>query len=139
MIRHFFSANMATIVIIALVGIGLMAAPAGMQLAYSQTTGKGICGPMDVAIALDDTGSMGGAINSIKSELPVIISQAQTASGGDLQLGYLTFKDNVIVHNQLSTNLAAVSSSISSTFASGGNGAPEASDIANSTAINNAG
>jgi hypothetical protein len=139
MIKHFFSANVATTVIIALVGIGLIAAPAGLQLAYSQTARKGICGPMDVAIALDDTGSMGGAINSIKSELPVIISQAQTASGGDLQLGYLTFKDNVTVHNQLTTNLAAVSSSISSTFASGGNGAPEASDIAKSTAINNTG
>ncbi|MBI4344161.1 MAG: VWA domain-containing protein [Euryarchaeota archaeon] len=97
----------------------------------------GICGPIDLTIALDDTGSMGGAIGSIKAELPTIISTATTASGGDLKVGYITFKDDVTVHNELTTNISAVLASINATFASGGAGGPEASDEAKNTAVNN--
>ncbi len=94
---------------------------------------------MDIAIALDDTGSMGGAIGNIVAELPAIISQAQTASGGDLRLGYLTFKDDVTVVHQLNAPLAAVQASISTATASGGAGGPEASDIAKDHAVHNTG
>jgi hypothetical protein len=113
------------------------------RVAYSQREGKigerGICGPMDVTIALDDTSSMSGAINNIKAELPSIINQAQVASGGDLRLGFITFKDIVNVRNPLTTGISAVQSSIAATTASGGNGLPEASDEAKNTAINNLG
>lgn len=97
----------------------------------------GACGPIDLTIALDDTGSMGGAINNIKAELPTIISTANTASGNDLRVGYLTFKDDVLVHNNLTTNISAVMDSINATFASGGAGGPEASDEAKNTSVNN--
>ncbi len=99
------------------------------------------CGPIDLTIVLDDTGSMGGyiggAINNIKAELPTIIATALAASGGDLRVGYMTFKDDITVHNQLTTNLAAVNASILATGASGGVGGPEASDEAKNTAVNN--
>ena len=99
--------------------------------------GWGQCGPIDLVIVLDDTGSMGGAIANIKAELPTIIAAANTASGGDLRMGYLTFKDDVTVHNNLTTNISAVTASINATFASGGAGGPEASDEAKNTAVNN--
>lgn len=103
-------------------------------------------GPMDIAIALDDTGSMGGAIANVVGSLPTIIDQAQAASGpdgipdtadDDLRLGFITFKDDVTVQHKLTTNLAAVEVSIAAETASGGGGLPEASDEAKNTAINN--
>ncbi|MFA4935567.1 MAG: SdrD B-like domain-containing protein [Candidatus Methanoperedens sp.] len=97
----------------------------------------GICGPIDLTIALDDTGSMGGAIANIKAELPTIISTATIASGGDLMVGYMTFKDLVHVRNNLTTNISAVMDSINATFAGGGAGGPESSDEAKNTSVNN--
>lgn len=98
---------------------------------------SGLCGPMDIAFAVDDTGSMGGAIDNVKSELPNIISTALSASGGDLRLGLMTFKDDVSVLHTLTANIPLVQASIVGITASGGGGAPEASDIAKDTAINN--
>ncbi|MEA2075672.1 MAG: hypothetical protein U9O85_08080 [Euryarchaeota archaeon] len=40
----------------------------------------GQCGPIDLVIVLDDTGSMGGAINNIQAGVPNIIATANTAS-----------------------------------------------------------
>ncbi|MDI6885189.1 MAG: VWA domain-containing protein [archaeon] len=97
----------------------------------------GQCGPIDLVIVLDDTGSMGGAINSIKAELPNIIATANNASGGDLRMGYITFEDDVTVHNNLTTNISAVMDSINATTADAGAGGPEASDEAKNTAVNN--
>jgi|SRR5688572_5613190 len=99
----------------------------------------GICGPMDIAFAVDDTGSMGGAINNVKSELPTIIDQAEAASGGDLRLGLLTFKDDVTVVHELTNDIALVENSINAIMAADGAGLPEASDIAKSNAIDNTG
>lgn len=99
----------------------------------------GICGPMDIAFVIDDTGSMGGAIANVKSELPTIIDQAEAASGGDLRLGLLTFKDDVTVVHELTTDIAAVENSINAIMAADGAGLPEASDIAKSNAIDNTG
>lgn len=97
----------------------------------------GVCGPIDLVIVLDDTGSMWGAIGNIKAELPNIIATANTASGGDLRMGYITFKDSVKVRNNLTTNITAVMNSINATSASGGAGGPEASDEAKNTSVNN--
>ena len=60
------------------------------------------CGCMDVALVIDNTGSMGGAINNVKAELPNIVAAAQAASGGDLRMGLVTFpEDNIIVNQPL--------------------------------------
>ena len=40
------------------------------------------CGCMDIALVVDDTGSMGGAIDNVKAGLPQIIATAQAAAGG---------------------------------------------------------
>ena len=94
------------------------------------------CGPMDVVFVVDTTGSMGGAIESVKSELPVIIEQIQTASGGDFRLGLIDFNDDVIVLNDLAGgNLDAVKTNIGKLSAGGGGSIPEASDEGVKTAL----
>jgi hypothetical protein len=104
------------------------------------------CGPMDIAIALDNTGSMDGAIANVKADLPDIIDQAQSASGpdglpdtpdDDLRLGYVTFNDTVLVQHELTSVLAPVEASIAATVAFGGAGAAEASDEAKNATVNN--
>ncbi|WP_367130920.1 vWA domain-containing protein [Saccharothrix sp. HUAS TT1] len=97
------------------------------------------CGPLDVAFVLDDTGSMGGAIANLKTGINAIVNDVVTASGGDYQLGLVTFKDNVTVHNNLAPgNAAAVTNYITNTLAAGGgSGEPEASDEALNTVVNN--
>jgi von Willebrand factor type A domain-containing protein len=126
-----------TALLLSLPLLGAAATPALITPAYAQ--GGSVCGPMDVAIALDDTGSMGGAIDSIKTELSNITQQAQNASGGDLRMGFVTFKDDVTVHNPLTENITAVEASINSSSAGGGAGGPEASDEAKNTTVNNLG
>jgi len=100
-----------------------------------QAYAQDFCGPMDVTIALDNTGSMFGAIDNVTAALPSIIDQAQAASGldglpdtadDDLRLGYVTFNDTVLVHHELTFALALVEASINATVAFGGAGPPEA-------------
>ncbi|MFD1148562.1 vWA domain-containing protein [Saccharothrix hoggarensis] len=97
------------------------------------------CGPLDVTFVLDDTGSMGGAITNLKAGINSIVNDVVTASGGDYQLGLVTFKDNVSVHSDLAPgNAAAVTNHVTNTLAAGaGSGEPEASDEALNTVINN--
>jgi uncharacterized protein YegL len=97
------------------------------------------CGPLDVVFVLDDTGSMGGAIANLQTGVNAIVNDVVSASGGDYQLGLVTFKDNVTVHNDLAPgNAAAVTNYITSSLAaSGGSGEPEASDEALNTVVNN--
>ena len=93
----------------------------------------GDCGPMDLVFIVDTTGSMNGAINSVKAELPNIIALANTASGGDLRLGLVTFGDRVTTLQQLAggaAHIAAVQTSINGLTAAGGMSYPEASDEA---------
>ncbi|MFD7656102.1 vWA domain-containing protein [Actinosynnema sp. NPDC059797] len=97
------------------------------------------CGPLDVVFVLDDTGSMGGAIANLKTGINAIVNDVVTASGGDYQLGLVTFKDNVTVHNDLAPgNAAAVTNYVTNTLAaSAGGSEPEASDEALNTVVNN--
>ncbi|MFC6090283.1 vWA domain-containing protein [Saccharothrix lopnurensis] len=97
------------------------------------------CGPLDVAFVLDDTGSMGGAIANLKTGVNSIVNDVVAASGGDYQLGLVTFKDNVTVHQDLAPgNAAAVTNYVTNTLAPGaGNNEPEASDEALNTVVNN--
>lgn len=94
------------------------------------------CGPLDVVFVVDTTGSMGGAIDNVKAELPSIIAQIEEASGGNFRLGLVEFKDDVIVLNDLAGgNSESVRNNILGLSASGGSGEPEASDEALRTVI----
>jgi len=85
------------------------------------------CGCLDVVFVVDDTGSMGGAIASVRSNLGNIIDTAMAVSGGDLKMGLVTFKDDVQVDCPLTANLAKVESAVMGLSASGGGDGPEAS------------
>jgi uncharacterized protein YegL len=98
---------------------------------------QGVCGPMDVVFVVDTTGSMGGAIDSVKTDLNTIVNQISDASGGDFQLGLVRFDTAVIVESDLATgNTDAFKAKINLLVASGGVGEPEASDEALNTVIN---
>src|SRR5947207_9765611 len=92
--------------------------------------GQGTCGCMDVVLVVDDTGSMGGAIANVKAGLNNIITTAQTASGGDLRMGLVTFKNDVEVDQALTTTIADVQTAVNALSASGGVREPEAPDEA---------
>ena len=94
------------------------------------------CGPLDVVFVVDTTGSMGGALENVKAELPTIIAQIDTASSGNFRIGLVEFKDDVIVLNDLvAGNVDSVRTNILGLSASGGSGEPEASDEALKTVI----
>jgi hypothetical protein len=116
------------------------------------------CGPIDFVIVLDVTGSMGGVIDSIKSQLTDIVDEAYIAAGGDLRMGYITFDgsglagiapegdqgfgsspsgDFVTVVHELTDDIECVKSSIAGTSTGYGGAGPEASDEAKNTAVNN--
>ncbi len=96
------------------------------------------CGPLDVAFVVDDTGSMGGAINNLKSGINAIAQEVETLSGFNYQLSLVTFKDNVtVVNNFAPGNKTAVIAGVNALAASGGNNEPEASDEALNTVVNN--
>lgn len=96
------------------------------------------CGPLDVVFVLDDTGSMGGTIANIKTGVNSIVNDVVAASGGDYQLGLVTFKDTVSVVNDLAPgNAGPVVNHVTNVLAaSAGGGEPEASDEAVNTAVN---
>jgi len=112
-----------------------------MALVYlmgRQAFGAG-CGCMDLALIVDDTGSMGGALDNVKAELPDIIATAQAASGGDLRIGLITFpNDDVEVNVPFTTNVSLIESNIQALVANGGNGEPESSDTSLQFAITGA-
>lgn len=94
------------------------------------------CGPIDIVFVIDDTGSMGGAINNVKAGINSIINDVTAYSAGDYQMGLLTFKDTVTVRNALAPgNAAAVAANVLSLSASGGSNTPEASDVAVGAAV----
>jgi uncharacterized protein YegL len=123
--------------------IALIALTASLCLASplppsrSGVTAQAVCGPMDVVFVVDDTGSMGPAINNVKAGLQPIINTIETASGGDYRLALVTFKDDITVRATFAANNAATNEPIiMGLFAGGGNGEPEASDEALNTVVN---
>lgn len=90
---------------------------------------SGDCNCIDLVFVIDDTGSMGGAINNVKAEIGNLLTLAQTTCT-DVHSGLVTFKDNVEVDHDLDGNLAGVSAAIAALTAIGGAGEPEASDDA---------
>jgi hypothetical protein len=115
-----------------LAGVGL----SGTAAAQSA---PGVCGPIDLVFVVDDTGSMGGAITNIQTDLASIIADANAASGGDLQLALVSFKDEPETDADLPSPEATVSAAIAALFASGGAGLPEASDVALDAVVNGLG
>lgn len=96
------------------------------------------CGPLDVLFAIDDTGSMGGSLSAFQASFPTLLNQIITSSSNDYQLGLITFKDDVtVVEDFAPNNGAVVGAAINGLGAGGGWGAPEASDEALNTGINN--
>lgn len=94
------------------------------------------CGPMDVAFLIDDTGSMGGAIDNVKAELASILDCIVLVSGGDYRLALVTIKDNITIHDNFAPgNAGIVGPHILGLFAGGGAGAAEASDEALRTVV----
>lgn len=109
----------------------------------------GVCGDMDLAFIVDTTGSMGGELDTIKADLPLIIAEAQAASTS-LRVGVISFdgfinnpyngnpipQDFVDVKLPLSSTQADWTTAIMNLQLGGGMGSPEASDQAKATAIN---
>jgi hypothetical protein len=95
------------------------------------------CGCVDLVFVADDSGSMGGAQNNIKSAMPAIIAAAQAASGSNLRLGVVSFpnvagttNDGVTVRQAFTTDTTLINNAIQALTATGGNGEPESSDAA---------
>jgi uncharacterized protein YegL len=81
---------------------------------------------MDVVFVVDDTGSMGPAINNVKAGLQPIINTIETASGGDYRLALVTFKDDITVRATFAANNAATNEPIIMGLFAGGGNATEA-------------
>ena len=97
-----------------------------------QALAQPTCGCLDIALVIDDTGSMGPAIANVKTGLNAIISMAQAASGGDLHMSLVSFPDDIpIVRQALTSNLTDEMTAVNNLSAgfTGGN-EPEASDEA---------
>lgn len=90
----------------------------------------GACGCTDLVFIVDDTGSMGPSISNIKAGLASILATASTASAGDLQIGLVSFKDNVNVRLPFTANQSDATTAVNALLASGGAGEPESSDEA---------
>lgn len=88
------------------------------------------CGPMDLVLVIDVTGSMNDEIDAVRTEAQEILATAVDVAGQDLRVGLVTFSDRVYVLHPLTDDLAAVDASIAILDADGGYGTPEASDIA---------
>jgi hypothetical protein len=94
------------------------------------------CGPMDVAFVLDVTGSMGGAIGSVKAAIPELLDQIVAASAGDYRAELVVFRDDVQVLVPFAPgNRTDIQNEVNLQFAIGGNNEPEASDEALRTVI----
>lgn len=87
------------------------------------------CGCLDIALVIDNTGSMGGAIDNVRSELTNIIASAQLATGGDLRMGLITFPDdNVVVSQPFTPDIAQISDAVNAIPLGFGGSLPESSD-----------
>ncbi|GGS15082.1 vWA domain-containing protein [Actinokineospora fastidiosa] len=121
-----------------LAAVAVAAALAPAMSAAAAPAAASPCGPMDVTIVLDTTGSMGGALTNVQSGLNSILSDVVALSGGDYKLGLVSFKDTVSVHVDLAAgNQAAVAAQLGALTATGGSAEPEASDEALNTVVNN--
>ena len=123
--------------------IGLTAAlPGHAQSSATAPSGReGKCGAVDLVIAIDTTHSMGRAIREMKRESVRLLDLVAFVSGGDYRLGLISFRDKVMVDQDLGITSDSeesrrlVSWAIRRLKAEGGRGGPEASDEALRTAV----
>ena len=120
---------------------GLSPAPAAAAPAAAvamQPPGPPDCNPpLDVVFVIDDTSSMGGAIDSVKAELVAILDAIEQTSDFNYQTALVTFKDGVQVDLKFGfNNRIAMTGAITALSATGGARVPEASDEALNTVIN---
>ena len=109
-----------------------------LPLASADDPPIGVCpvNVVDVAFVIDDTGSMGGAIDNVKAELEPILDDIARLSSG-YRLALVTFKDDITIRLNFSpNNRNAFEQALQPVTASGGNNEPEASDEALNTVIN---
>ena len=117
--------------------VGFLLVTAGPGAAAPRHARVPSCGPLDVAYVIDDTGSMGGAIADVQSGAARQVSLIKAGSHNDYQLSLVTFKDFVVVHDDLALRDGpAVVNDILGLVATGGGNTPEASDEALNTVIN---
>jgi uncharacterized protein YegL len=95
----------------------------------SELRGEGECDCIDLVLVIDDTGSMGGAIDNVKAGIVDIINLAETTCG-DVQASLVTFKDDIEVDVPMTFTTADVINGVNALVATGGAGEPEASDEA---------
>jgi hypothetical protein len=98
---------------------------------YSYGEDRGDCNCLDLALVIDDTGSMLGAINNVAAGIVDIVNLA-VAECGDVRAGVITHKDDVQVDLPFTNNMASVIAAVNAIPAGtgGGAGEPEASDEA---------
>ncbi|WP_259782948.1 vWA domain-containing protein [Aestuariispira ectoiniformans] len=125
--------------LLALAGLLFFVCPAYAQ--DSTAPRKTKCESTDVVFVIDDTYSLQGAIYDIKQELEKILDKIDEVSGGDFQIGLVTFKDFVEVDEDMNatpdpqTKKEIVRNRIRQLSARAGAAGPEASDEALRTVI----
>ena len=98
-------------------------------------------GPIDVAFAIDDTGSMVDALASLNTALPGILDRIERGSDPgtgvpDYRLALVTFKDDLTIRLNFSDNNRDAFTLLAATLtASAGGNLPEASDESLNTII----
>jgi len=85
---------------------------------------------VDLAVVLDDTGSMGGTINGVKSGIQGVADLVELAVGQNYRFSLTTFKDSVTTRLPFSNlcgsaSLTAFKSAVNGVGASGGGDGPE--------------
>lgn len=131
--RSFWVLPVFALVAAVVIAIGAFASDTGRARAQTAR----FCGPMDVAFVVDDTGSMGGALDNVNSQLSSVVTSINAASGGAYRLSLTTFKDNITIRDVFAPgNGAAVQADMAALVASGGTAEPEASDEALNTVVN---
>lgn len=103
----------------------------GTVLSYGGEGDRGDCDCLDLALVIDDTGSMLNAINNVAAGIVDIVNLA-VAQCGDVRGGVITHKDDVEVDLPFTNNMASVIAAVNNIPAGtfGGAGEPEASDEA---------
>ncbi len=126
----------ATIAVLTAVTLPAIPAAAAPQGERPVPPAAGPCGPMDVALVLDQTSSMSTALANLKTGMPGITSAIAGASGGDYRIGLISFDDDIRVWSPLvAGNAAAINTQVNSVPVTGGGMVPEASDEAAHTAV----
>jgi uncharacterized protein YegL len=110
---------------------------AAALVAAAPAQADGGCGPLDVALAVDTTGSTVGALQNVKNGLEQILDEVDRDSAGDYHLALVTFDDSVYVRPPFApANRAAIAAQVATLVANGGGtGEPEASDEALNTIV----